>query len=448
MGFSLITRPATDAQGNALAGATTDAAAAYDAAQRAFSLYTGDPLAELDRALMIAPRFGMARLLKAWLLTLATEPEAAAEARRLAASLRDWPLGERERSHLAALDLVLAGEWTRGADALARHSMTWPRDLAALQAGHLIDFYRAGARELRDRIARALPAWGRGMPGRSALLGMHAFGLEECGAYAAAEETGRAAIEAEPLDCWAHHAVTHVMEMQGRPADGIAWMAGREAHWAGEGNFFQVHNWWHRALFHLDLEEADRALALYDGPVRGARSEVALDLVDASALLWRVWTQGVDVGDRWVELSSAWDAHADGRLYPFNDWHAAMAYLGAGRAGEVDRLLAAYRGDDPSEVAGWARRTGAALIEGFAAFAAGRHERAVEHLMGARAISGAFGGSHAQRDVIDWTLTEAAVRARLPAATALASERLALKPHSPVNAAFLRRAQAPLAAAS
>ncbi len=50
-----------------------------------------------------------------------------------------------------------------------------------------------------------------------------------------------------------------------------------------------------------------------------------------------------------------------------------------------------------------------------------------------------FGGSHAQRDVIDWTLTEAAIRGgerRL--AEALANERLALKPHSPLGRRFPR----------
>ena len=49
-----------------------------------------------------------------------------------------------------------------------------------------------------------------------------------------------------------------------------------------------------------------------------------------------------------------------------------------------------------------------------------------------------FGGSHAQRDVIDWTLT-----ARLPGvALAMAHERAALKPHSVVNRDFVRRALA------
>src|SRR3546814_3383092 len=94
------------------------------------------------------------------------------------------------------------------------------------------------------------------------------------------------------------------MEMQGRPQDGLGWMIAREPQWSGDDNFFKVLNWWHRALCHLELGQAEACLALYDGPVREARSAVALDLVDASALLWRLQLTGQDVGDRWLELRS------------------------------------------------------------------------------------------------------------------------------------------------
>src|SRR3546814_9391403 len=106
---------------------------------------------------------------------------------------------------------------------------------------------------------------------------MHAFGLEETGDYARAEAAGRRALDMQPLDCWAHHAVAHVMEMQGRAEDGIGWMLAREPHWSGDDNFFRVHNWWHRALYPLNLGQADAVLALYDGPIREGRSEMALD---------------------------------------------------------------------------------------------------------------------------------------------------------------------------
>jgi hypothetical protein len=119
----------------------------------------------------------------------------------------------------------------------------------------------------------------------------------------------RALVELQPLDCWAHHAVAHVMEMQGRAEDGIGWMIAREPYWSGDDNFFKVHNWWHRALCSTSSsDEHDEALALYDGPIREDRSAVALDLVDASALLWRLHLLGHDVGSRWQELADAWDA--------------------------------------------------------------------------------------------------------------------------------------------
>jgi hypothetical protein len=325
--------------------------------------------------------------------------------------------------------------------ALEKHSARCPRDLVALQCGHLMDFYRASARSLRDRIARALPAWTPEVPGYPILLGMHAFGLEETGDYARAEDAGRRAVAMQPLDCWAHHAVAHVMEMQGRAEDGIGWMIAREPHWSGDDNFFKVHNWWHRALYHLDLGQTGEVFALYDGPIRAGRSAVALDMVDASALLWRLHLSGHDVGARWDELAATWDRHADGRSYPFNDWHAVMAYLGAGRHADVERVLSACRTAE-GEVGEWGRQTGLPLVEGFVAFWHGQHETAAERLWGARAIANSFGGSHAQRDIIDWTLTEAALRGGMTGlAEALANERLALKPHSPVNREFLRRAR-------
>jgi hypothetical protein len=53
-----------------------------------------------------------------------------------------------------------------------------------------------------------------------------------------------------------------------------------------------------------------------------------------------------------------------------------------------------------------------------------------------------FGGSHAQRDVFSWTLTEAAIRAGDRAlAETLAAERLALKPDSPLNRDWRIRAR-------
>lgn len=44
-----------------------------------------------------------------------------------------------------------------------------------------------------------------------------------------------------------------IVALQGRVTEGVKWMAMREAYWSGNDNFFKVHNWWHRALYHQDL---------------------------------------------------------------------------------------------------------------------------------------------------------------------------------------------------
>lgn len=429
----------------AASGTNPLAADHFADAIRAFNIYRGDPVALVDEAIEAAPEFAMAHILKAYLYGLATEPEAAAEAKSILSTARNFAKTDIEKSHVSALEALVANNWTEAAVRLDRHNMEFPHDILGLQAGHLMDFYRANARNLRDRLARVLPKWSKDQPGYGIILGMYAFGLEEAGDYAQAEAVGKEAIERDPLDCWAHHAVAHVLEMQGRAEDGIQWMASREPHWSGDDNFFKVHNWWHKALYHLDLGQSDEVIRLYDAQVRGEKSEVALDLVDASALLWRLHMEDHDISDRWEDVARSWDNHADGRLYPFNDWHAVMAYLGAGRIDEVDRILNQYRSTDETrdETARWAKATGLPLIQGFRAFWEGRYAEAADTLHRARFVANSFGGSHAQRDIIDWTLTEAALRSgNRDVAKALANERIAIKPHSPINKRFLERAGA------
>jgi len=435
-----------DQQGLALPGATAEAAALYCEALRAFNLYRGDPIAALDAALELAPEFHMARVCKAHLYVLSTEPAAMRAAREMVDGLKPLRLDERTASHVRALDALYTDGWHAAATLLDAHNVRWPTDLLALQSGHIMDFLRGCPRNLRDRIARVLPQWPADLPGYSVLLGLHAFGLEECGDYGPAEEAGRRAVELEPLDGWAAHAVAHVMEMQGRAAEGIGWLRATCNGWDGEDNFFKVHNWWHLAVFHMGVEQTQDALALYDARIRKDRSATALDLVDASAMLWRLQLAGADVGDRAVEVAQTWTQHADGRTYPFNDWHALMSYLQAGWNGETERLVQIMRqtAAGAGETAEWVRKAALPVMEGFLAYWRNDHRKAVERLHRARYAASVFGGSHAQRDIIDVTMMNAALRGGMRRyAEALAYERLALKPHSPVNQRFLLRSRQP-----
>src|SRR5258705_2734691 len=213
-----------DSLGNAITGASAEGVAYYEQALKLLLCYIGDPLAETEAAIATSPRMPMAYALKAWLHLLGTEPAGVSVARAALRAAQGLPANPREKGHLGAIASLVDGGWYEAARTLEDVSIQFPRDPLALLAGHQLDFFTGDARMLRDRIARALPAWSEGMPGYHSLLGMHAFGLEESGDYAPAEASGRRAIELEPRDGWAQHAVVHVMEMQGRHADGIAWM--------------------------------------------------------------------------------------------------------------------------------------------------------------------------------------------------------------------------------
>jgi hypothetical protein len=432
----------TDMRGHRLTGASDASLPHYETALRQLNIYAGDPLASADAAIAESSDFVMAHALKAWLNLLGTEPAGLTVAQEALEAAEHLPATDQEVRHLTAIVHLLDGRWHMAARVLEDLTIDYPRDLLALQVGHQLDFFRGEARMLRDRIARALPAWSPKVPGYHAVLGMHAFGLEEAGQYAEAEISGRKAVDMEPRDAWAQHAVAHVMEMQGRQKEGIKWMRHNTEGWSRE-SFFAVHNWWHLALYHLELGEIDDVLALFDGPIYGARSRVILDMVDASAMLWRLTLRGVDVGDRWEALADAWEPVADAAIYAFNDAHAMMAFVGAGRNRPAQRLLAAQMaamrgaGDNVD----FTRVVGQPVTLAIKAFGDGNYGETVRLLRSVRNIAHRFGGSHAQRDVLDLTLIEAALRAGQQAlAAALTAERAATRPTSPLAQLFVQRA--------
>jgi hypothetical protein len=433
-----------DALGHPVSGATAAAIDHYELAAHELRCLIGDPLATIDRALAEAPGMSIAHTLRAWLHLLGTEAPALATAREAAAAAARHAGTERERMHAHAAALVATGRWRDGARLLEDLSAQHPRDLLALQAGHQADFFTGDSRMLRDRIARVRPHWNDAMPGHHAVLGMHAFGLEETGDHAQAERTGRRAIELQPRDTWAWHAVAHVHEMRNAPKEGIAWLEPNAAHWS-QDSFFAVHNWWHLALFKLELDRHDEVLRMYDESIGGPGSGVVLDMIDQSALLWRLTLRGVDVGDRWQPLAERWAPHAAAGNYAFNDLHAMMAFASAGRSELVGQLResqhAAIGGDGDNRA--FVEQVGESATRAVQSFVAGDHAEVVALLRPVRSSAHRFGGSHAQRDLFDLTLVEAALRSgNRPLAAALAAERVALRPASPLAQRFLVRAAA------
>ncbi|MDX3642681.1 tetratricopeptide repeat protein [Streptomyces sp. MB09-02B] len=436
----------TDRYGNRLHECTAEGAGHLDRAVEGLLFFRPDfPTAVAD-AVAASPTAPMAQVFSAYLGVLGTESRDAAEARRpfteFGASLDRSALPRRERLHMAAADAWLGGDLGLAGQVLEDLVVECPRDPLALAVGHQLDFFTGDATRLRDRIGGALPAWDTDDPHRGPLLGMYAFGLEESGHYDRAQEVARAAVDLNPHDIWAIHAVAHVHEMQGRFAEGIDFLHTHLDGWAS-GSLLTVHSWWHYALYALEAGDTGTALRIYDAVLHHQDSSgFVMELLDAASLLWRFLLDGSDQDARWQALADAWAAREDPPFYAFNDVHAVMAFAGAGRLDTADAfvadrrrwLRAAQEGGRPHTNRVMTAEIGLPVCEALVAFARADHATVVDLLWPIRRRLHTFGGSHAQRDAVQRTLLEAALRARRDdLARRLLGERAGLSPHSPYN---------------
>ncbi|WP_313697151.1 tetratricopeptide repeat protein [Achromobacter sp.] len=436
----------SDVRGNPVSTDEPVSMAAYEQAQSLFHGYYGAPLGVIDKALAEDPVFVMGHLLRAGMMITASDKcvePLLRESVEAAEELFDIA-NDRERRHTAAARAWLDGNFSTALRRYADILADYPHDTLALQVGHIGDFLLGRSAMLRDRVAGILPAWNCKMPDYGYVLGMHAFGLEETNLYSAAETQGRRALDLNPRDPWAVHAVAHVLEMQGRVDEGIAWLTGRRDDWSSD-NMLSIHNWWHLALFHLDREDMAEVLAMYDDRLRETSTGQVLDLIDASAMLWRLLLRGVDVEWRWRQLAEVWQARGGTGYYAFNDVHALMAYLGAGDSAAAQTLIesmeAAAQGAGTNAM--MTRDVGLPVAHALVAFARKDYGLTVDLLRDVRLIAHRFGGSHAQRDVLALTLVEAALRnGARSIAKVLTAERMGLKPNSEGNRKLASRAAA------
>lgn len=388
----------------------------------------------LKRAFETDPEMTMAHILKGAFLKMFATPamnEAASKSAARARTILTQRGGTaREEAHLAALEAWCAGDMPLACRRWEAILIDHPRDPMAIKLSQLNRFYLGIGADMRDALARVWYAWDEAVPGYSFIAGSYAFALEEAGDYARAEPLGRRAVELEPEDVWGAHAVAHVLEMTGRPEEGLAWLDGLRPHWGNVHNF-RHHAHWHRALFALDLGDADRALSIYDDSVWTEAVEDYLDLSNAASLLWRLAERGVDTGERIEAVANLAQTKARDHGLMFSDCHIALALAQAGRwavfSDFLDDLNTFAEGDGTQ--ASVAREVGRTLCMGAAADADDDPALAADLLAEARPSLYRIGGSKAQRDLFERMLIVNAVRSdRTDLARALLSERRENRP--------------------
>ncbi len=399
-----------DRYGNALGTSSTAARDAYVAGVD--SLMAGTPGMDTAFAQSIAADEGFAlgyvSLARAKQL-LGRGPEAKAplaRARELAPSA-----SPREQSQIALFDKILTGQSAAALEALPSHMKSWPRDAMALAPATgvfgLIGFSGKVGREI-DQLAMLEPFaahygddwW---------YLTQLAFAQIELGHFDKGRRNIESALAAYPASAHTAHIYGHLYYETGERDAGLAFLADWRKDYPREG-MMHCHNSWHLALWSLETGQHEAAWRIYDDALRpGAAWGPQVNIAtDGPAFLLRaemagqprrpeLWRELADYGAKWFGKPGL----------SFVDMHTVLAYAMAGDDEALATFVAMPRGTAADMIAPLAR--------GFDAFARGRWERAAEEIEPLLATHERLGGSRAQRDLLEYTVAAARLRAGKPA---------------------------------
>jgi tetratricopeptide (TPR) repeat protein len=399
----------TDRYELTLSTASSAARDAYVAGCEAkLTMYPG-ALEAFDRAIAADPGFALAHAARAHLL-LERGDAAAARTSIAAAKSLAAGLSEREASHIAFFDRLMAGDSEAALAALPAHLDAWPRDAMVLGTtaftnGLIGSSGRAGQKrmllELLDGLA---PSYGDDWW----FTAHHGMALSENGQRAAARPKIDRSLAQNPKNPWAAHARAHFCYEEGDANTACAFLASWLTTYPREGALYS-HLSWHRALGHLEAGDAAAALRLFteafapdvhSGPPRGK-------LNDGVSFLWR-WELAGHKRD-----SEAWRVMRDfvsGAFLragvAFSDMHIALAQA----VGRDDAALAA-RARQMDELARGGRYPSGSLVPavslGFTAFERGDYAAAIDALGPIVGELERIGGSRAQLDLVEFTLLKA-----------------------------------------
>lgn len=328
-------------------------------------------------------------------------------------------ISPREQHYIKALEFAAEGQLNDSVgcyEAILKHA---PTDGFALSLCQAELFWLGDMKRSLATSSSVASHWNESVTGYSEFLGMHAFDLEEAGHYSHAENVGRKAVDLNPENIWATHAVTHVLYMQGRYVEGVDWIASLQGNWQDVGQM-QFHVWWHKCLFHLERGEHDATLAGYDNWVRNpnhvlvqAMPDLYIDLQNGASLLWRLELAGVNVGVRWEEMATLVAQRLDDLSNPFTSAHFAIILAAVGDFDSCRQLITAmmdFKSANDKTLSVHYAKAGLPAAQAAIAHRKGDYQRVIELLYPARHELWMMGGSHAQQDVFFQILVDAVAR--------------------------------------
>ena len=343
-----------------------------------------------------------------WMLLEAPEGSRHA-AKYLAAAERAAPrVTRREQLNTAVLRAWVDDDPAQTLRLCDQVSDEFPRDLVIVKTHQYLEFNRGNSPEML-RVALKVGAANADVP---YLHGMAAFAYEQCHLLDQAEAAARTALDMRRKEPWAQHALAHVFLTRGCIDEGARFLEQAADTWTDLNSFMLTHIWWHLALFYMSQGRFQQALELYDRHCWGVDKDYSQDQIGAVSLLARLELAGVDVGPRWEDLGRHLAARAHDTLLPF----LTLQYLyGLARAcrPEAEELLQAVRrraATAPEFVREVWQQVALPGCEGLHAYARGNYALAWHRLVSSVPRMAEAGGSHAQRDLFEQILLDAAVK--------------------------------------
>jgi tetratricopeptide (TPR) repeat protein len=372
------------------------------------TMYPG-AIEAFDRAIAADPRFALAHAARAHILLERGDAAAARESMAAANSLAaDLPA--REASHIAFFNLLSVGDTEAALAALPAHLDAWPRDAivlgtAAFTNGLIGSSGRAGQkRALLDLLERLAPSYGDDWW----FTAHHGMALSENGQRDAARPKIDRSFAQNQTNPWAAHARAHLCYEAGDADAARRFLASWLTTYPRNGLLFS-HLSWHLALGELEAGDAAAALRLFkeafspdvhSGPPRGK-------LNDAVSFLWRWELAGHPRdGEAWRMMHDFANSAFPRAGAAFSDMHIALAHAVAGDDDEME-----VRVRQTEELARMGRYPSGhfvpAVAHAFAAFEGRDFSAAIDALEPIAGELERIGGSHAQLDLVRFTLLKA-----------------------------------------
>jgi tetratricopeptide (TPR) repeat protein len=411
-----------DERGLPISTDSVEAVTLFDRAVEHYLKFHADTMALVNEALAADPAFVMGHCIKGYLLLAGANPaHRPLVARALAAAQAGAAVATpRERRHVAALAAWASGALDRAFAAWRELLDADPTDLLAVRICDTTYFRHGQTRAVLEQADRLAPHWSREHAGYDCFRTVWAFAHEEAGDTAGAEHAIDDAHAADPANFFAHHVKAHILEMENRPREGCDWLLAQTGHWH-LGNNLVHHLWWHRALMQFELGERDEVLASYDNNIRNLDEPMTKavpdqfnDLQNAAALLWRLESLGLEVGDRREELADKAEARIGDVGYLLLPPHLMMALAATGRDAGAAQFLDGLRAH-ASDASVWTAPAIADVVipvcEAALAHRRGEHARVVALLAPRREKIRLLGDSNAQRDLFMQMLIDSVVKA-------------------------------------